>query len=63
MAKENNNSKGMKKELIPGLFLVGLGLIFLLNNFGFTSINFSQIWPLFLIIPGIFILMGFHRRN
>lgn len=40
-----------------GFFLLGLGVIFLLQNFGFaTWFNWSRLWPLILIVVGFVIL-------
>ena len=43
-------------NIVGPIFLIGLGLLFLLNNFGF-HIPFGrligQLWPLFLIVPGV----------
>lgn len=47
-----------KHGILPGVILVILGTIFLLNNYGFTNFDIGKLWPLFLIIPGIFIILG-----
>ena len=40
-----------------GIFLLGLGVIFLLQNFGFAAwFDWSKLWPLTLIVLGFIIL-------
>jgi hypothetical protein len=42
----------------PGIWLILIGLIFLLSNFGFFHGNtWGKLWPLFIIIPGLFMLL------
>lgn len=59
----NKSKKKMWGAIIPGLVLIGMGVIFLLNNYGYTTINFGNIWPIFLIIPGVYMLFGIHQRD
>jgi Domain of unknown function (DUF5668) len=43
-------------KLIPGLILVMIGAIFLLNNFGYIDFhwgNLFHLWPIFLVIGGV----------
>src|ERR1700761_6740961 len=43
-------------KLIPGMILVMIGAIFLLNNFGYINFHWSNIfhlWPIFLVIAGV----------
>jgi hypothetical protein len=64
MANQKNNKENIKSEsknrrkIIPGIILTTLGIIFLLNNYGFAQIDIGRLWPLFLIIPGLFMLLG-----
>jgi hypothetical protein len=54
----NNN------RLFPGLILVFIGLAFLLNRFGvlhFHWENFMYLWPLFLVIGGVNLLLNHNR--
>jgi phage shock protein C len=44
-------------KLLPGLILIVVGLIFLINNL-FSWFHFSLLWPLILIVLGIFILLS-----
>jgi len=44
-------------KLLPGLILIVVGVIFLINNL-FSWFHFSLLWPLILIALGIFILLS-----
>jgi len=50
-----------KKDFTGALILIVLGTVFLLNNFGLLPWSIWgmvwRLWPLFLIIPGILILV------
>lgn len=58
MNDEKNKTYNTKRKdgVLPGIILVVLGLIFLLNNYGFANIDIGKLWPLFLIIPGSLII-------
>jgi hypothetical protein len=44
------------------LLLVGVGFLFLASNLGFISVNvWGLIWPIFLILLGIFFIIGTSR--
>ena len=44
------------------ILLVGLGFLFLASNLGFITVNvWGLFWPVFLILLGIFILIGYSR--
>ncbi|PKM89365.1 MAG: hypothetical protein CVU87_05550 [Firmicutes bacterium HGW-Firmicutes-12] len=47
----------MRRDFIGGLFLILLGSIFILNNFGYIGWDYWQVflefWPLFLIAIGL----------
>lgn len=46
-------------RIIPGSILLFLGIVFLLDNYGFLPSNtWDKLWPVFLIIPGLLILFG-----
>jgi phage shock protein C len=49
-------------RLLPGLALILIGLIFLLNNL-VSWFRFSYLWPLVLIVLGIFILVRSKREH
>lgn len=42
-----------RKNLLPGLLLITLGLIFLLRNLGWIRLDLSSLWPLILVIIGL----------
>ena len=48
--------------LLPGLALIVVGLIFLLNNF-IPWFHFSYLWPLVLIVLGIVILTKAQKKG
>ncbi len=44
----------MKKiNYIVGLFLLFIGVLLILSNFGVIKIIWENLWPLFLLVPGI----------
>lgn len=47
----------MRREVFGGLFLIFLGVIFILNNFGYLGWDiwsvFLEFWPLLLIVGGL----------
>jgi phage shock protein C len=46
-----------RRRAIFGYFLVGIGAIFLLSNFGaFRLVRGDLLWPLVLVVAGVFIL-------
>ncbi|QHG87025.1 MULTISPECIES: LiaF transmembrane domain-containing protein [Xanthomonas] len=55
------------QRLIPGLFLIVLGGLFLLNNLGLTRMNLGELiaawWPLMLIWGGIHQLVRHRQRG
>ena len=46
---------------VGAVILIGLGVLFLLSNFGLLS--WSKFWPLIFVIIGIAILAGRSRRS
>ena len=45
-------------SIYPGVFLIVVGGIFLLNNYGFIQGEaWAKLWPIFIILPGIFMLL------
>ena len=51
-------------KLIPGLILVMIGAIFLLNNFGYIDFhwrNLFHLWPIFLVIGGVNLVFAHNR--
>lgn len=54
--------KKKKNSTLPGIILVILGLIFLLDNYGFKLFDFGKLWPMFLIIPGVCIIYDHYKQ-
>jgi hypothetical protein len=53
---KNRNSR-FYGGIYPGIWLIVVGGIFLLNNFGFLRWNaWGKLWPLFIIITGFFMI-------
>ena len=45
-----------------GIWVVVVGVIFLLNNFGyFRGDAWGKLWPVFIIVSGLFIIFGAWR--
>jgi hypothetical protein len=59
---ENNQKKRGRSGLVPGLFLLTLGIIFLLGNYGLVSFDIGKLWPIFLIIPGATMLWAYFKQ-
>lgn len=57
----------MKRDrLFTGLFLLGIGILFLLDNFNVISLhwgNIVRLWPLFLIIAGVNMVFSHQNSN
>lgn len=57
LSKKRDDSK-----FLWAIFIIFLGIVFLLNNFGFYGFfDFGKIWPVFMILFGIIIL--FKRQS
>ena len=51
-------------KLIPGIVLVLIGSVFLLRNYGYIDIhwsNFFHLWPIFIVISGVNIIFANNR--
>jgi hypothetical protein len=49
-------------RVYPGIWLIIIGGVFLLNNFGFIQGQaWGKLWPLFIIIPGVFMILPRRR--
>jgi hypothetical protein len=51
-------------KLIPGIVLVLLGVVFLLRNYGYVDIHWSNIfhlWPIFIVIAGVNLIFANNR--
>ncbi len=55
--KENLNRKKNNGNMIAGLILITLGTLFLMSNY-IPQIDFSDLWPVVLIVIGIVLLGG-----
>jgi hypothetical protein len=56
-AKRPWRRHGFYGPLYGGVWVVVIGVIFLLNNFGYLQGNaWGKLWPLFIIIPGLFMI-------
>ena len=43
-----------RKDLVSGVLLIGIGLIFLASNLGtMPEVNIARMWPLFLVVIGV----------
>lgn len=50
---------GSRRSVVPGLVLIGIGVVFLLNNF--TDFHLDNWWALFILIPAFGSLGNFIR--
>lgn len=65
--REENRTGGssysdFRGEKIAGIIVLGLGLLFLLEQF-IPNFSFGRLWPLILIFIGLMILAGAARRR
>lgn len=49
--------------ILPGIFLILLGLWFLLDNLNFNIPNLGQLWPAFIIFGGLMALASYASRR
>lgn len=63
MANRSEERQHMWGSVFPGIILLAMGVIFLLNNYGFTTFDLGKLWPIFLIIPGAYMIMGLHKKG
>jgi hypothetical protein len=67
--QENKDSYQKKNRyyysrVYPAVWLIVIGFFFLLNNFGYLSGDvWGKLWPLFIIIPGVFMLLRPRRGD
>jgi hypothetical protein len=60
--KPNKGNGWYYGRLYPGICTVLVGLIFLLNEFGYLKGQaWGKLWPLFIIIPGLFMIFSTRR--
>ncbi|SHH37420.1 phage shock protein C (PspC) family protein [Caloranaerobacter azorensis DSM 13643] len=58
----NNQNNTDRNRILAGLILILLGIIFLLKKTLYW-IDFEKLWPIFLIIAGIYIIYGKKVRD
>jgi predicted membrane protein len=51
-----------QRQVLNGLIIAGIGVIFLGNNFDWFDVNFSDLWPVVLILIGLAIILH-HRKG
>jgi putative Mn2+ efflux pump MntP len=59
--KKTKKQKDPRGKMISGIILLGLGVLFLLNNL--DVIYFEESWPFILILVGLAMLIGAMFRN
>jgi len=54
-----------KSDMIIGVGLVILGILFLSENFGYIEFDFQDIWPVFVLLAGAGFWIGYYqdRKN
>ena len=51
-------------QVVGGIFLVLLGLYFLVKNYFGLFLPFEKVWPIFLIILGVWVIVkGFNKKE
>ncbi len=60
---EKKSERKNSGKMAAGVILIALGLMFLLDNYGFYMFDIGRLWPLFLIIPGIFLLKDYNKKS
>ena len=51
-------------QIVLGVIVIGLGLLFLLDNLGFISVRYTfRFWPTILIIFGLLKISQSHSRS
>ncbi|MEA9913080.1 DUF5668 domain-containing protein [Xanthomonas campestris pv. raphani] len=57
----------MRYRLIPALFLITLGSLFLLDNIGLARFDLGQLvsawWPAFLVVAGVRQLLRYREKT
>jgi phage shock protein C len=56
----SNFGKRMKTEdnnkMLLGILIIGMGVVFLMNNFGYHFISIGRLWPVFIIAIGFMMI-------
>lgn len=66
LSRRDDRDHGRTASILFGLVILGLGLWFLAEHtFGIAlpRIRWSQIWPVFLVIIGLWVVLGSMRRG
>lgn len=57
--EEKNSYHGIYGRTYVGIIMIVVGTIFLLGNFGIIpKESFGLFWPVFIIIPGVFMVLN-----
>ena len=62
MEKSTTCKEGTSGRYFAGFILIGIGILFLLTNWGIIP-SLHKTWPLFLIIVGLAFLLGFGEKE
>lgn len=46
-------------NIVIGAVLIAMGMLFLMSNLGYMNFNWSYVWPLALLVPGIYMHFAF----
>ena len=58
----NGYQRQRKSRRYPGLILIIIGIVFLFINYGYiNTVSWGRLWPFFLIIIGVFMLIRRRR--
>jgi len=52
-------SDGRKRQVVPGLIMIMVGMVFLLGNFGALDLDWEILWTWILIVMGVIFWLGF----
>ena len=64
--KRGERDRGRTASVLFGLVILGLGLWFFVEHtlgYQLPRIRWSQIWPVFLIVLGLWVVLGSMRRG
>ena len=61
--QRTTHRNGSEARLALGIVLVVIGVIFLLDSLGITTLGFRELWPVVLITVGLMILYERARRR
>ena len=50
-----------KSDMIIGVGLVILGILFLSENFGYIEFDFQDVWPVFVLLAGAGFWIGYYQ--